>query len=97
MRRMMLSIKEFAAEAKLSEPHVRQLLRDGKLNGVKAGKEWRITKEEADRFLGFRSDPGTVKKELYIKDLESKLKTYEVQISTVKNLISTLEQIVGKS
>ena len=93
MGKRMITIKEFAVKANLSEDHVRALLRGGKLKGVKAGREWRISSTEADSFLGINNS-ADYKRELYIKDLEGKVKSYEVQLSALKNTINSLSEMI---
>lgn len=93
MGKRMITIKEFADKANLSEDHVRALLRGGKLKGVKAGREWRISSTEADSFLGINT-AADYKRELYIKDLEGKVKSYEVQLCALKNVINSITEIV---
>lgn len=94
MKSVMLSIKEVAETAKLTEQHVRQLLREGKIKGTKAGKEWRVAKEDLNRYLGIQTDTQALEKDLYIKELEGKIKTYQVQMTTLRNLVGTLDNIV---
>lgn len=93
MGKKMLTIKEFAAKANLSEDHVRALLRSEKLKGIKAGREWRISSSEADSFLGINT-AADYKRELYIKDLEGKVKSYEVQLCALKNTINSLSEMI---
>ncbi|WP_300381211.1 helix-turn-helix domain-containing protein [Clostridium sp.] len=90
-----LTVEEFSKIANISLAHTRQLLRERKINGVKVGKEWRITREESDKYLGITTDIKMVEKEIYIRELEGKVKTYEMQINTFKNIVGTLENIVG--
>ena len=63
-----ITVEEFSSMANLTLAHTRQLLREGKLNGKKVGKEWKITREDEN---------------------------YELQISTFKNIVGTLGNIVG--
>ena len=51
---------------------------------------------EVNKYLGIDTDEESYKKELYIKELEGKIKAYEIQFSTVKNLVGTLESLVGR-
>ena len=94
MQGVILSIKEVAETAKLTEQHVRQLLREGKIKGTKVGKEWRVSKEDLNRYLGIEDNAQSMEKDLYIKELEGRIKTYEVQMTTLKNLVNTLNNIV---
>ena len=94
MQGVILSIKEVAETAKLTKQHVRQLLREGKIKGTKVGKEWRVSKEDLNRYLGIEDNAQSMEKDLYIKELEGRIKTYEVQMTTLKNLVNTLNNIV---
>lgn len=95
LNKEMLTVEEFSNMANISLAHTRQLLREKKINGVKVGKEWRILKEDANNYLGILTDIKMVEKEIYIKDLEAKLKNYEMQINTFRNILGTLGNIVG--
>lgn len=95
VKSVVISVEEFSKEANITLAHTRQLLREGKIKGIKLGKEWRITREEANRYLGITTDIISIEKELYIKELEAKLSTYEMQINTFKNVVGTLGNIVG--
>ena len=90
----MLSIKEVAEKAKLTEPHIRQLLWSGKINGVKVGKEWRVSLEETNKYLGLNTDKQDIEKELYIKELEGKIKTYIIQMNTMKDLVEAVGNLL---
>lgn len=95
LNKEMLTVEEFSNMANISLAHTRQLLREKRINGVKVGKEWRISKEDANNYLGILTDVKMVEKEIYIKDLESKLKNYEMQINTFRDIVGTLGNIVG--
>lgn len=95
LKKEMISVEEFSDMANITLAHTRQLLREGKVMGVKVGKEWRISKDVANSYLGISTDIKVVEKEMYIKELESKLRNYEMQITTFKNIVDTLGNIVG--
>lgn len=90
-----ITVEEFSSMANITLAHTRQLLREGKLNGKKVGKEWKITREDAHNYLGIKTDIQSVEKQMYIKELEAKIQNYELQISTFKNIVGTLGNIVG--
>ena len=82
----MLSVDEFARKANITVTYARQLLREGKVRGVKIGKEWRISREEVDVYLGITTDIKSVEQELYIRELENKdYKALEKGLSTTWN------------
>ena len=76
--------------------YINNLIRQGKIKAIKSGKEYLIHLNEVNKYLGIETDEEIYKKELYIKELEGKLKAYEIQFSTVKNLVGTLESLVGR-
>jgi excisionase family DNA binding protein len=45
------SVKELTDYLKLSEKTVLQLLKADKLKGFKAGREWRVTQTELNKFM----------------------------------------------
>ena len=94
-KKKMLSVEEFSQKGNITVTYARQLLREGKIRGVKLGKEWRVDNKEVDIYLGITTDIEIVRKDMYIKELETKLKNYEMQINTFRNIVGTLGNIVG--
>ena len=88
MSNVVLSIKEAALRIKVSEANVRQLIKERKIAASKVGKEWRIPSDEIDRLLGIDTDIEWIKKDIYIKELEGKVKNYEIQFKAFKNIVS---------
>jgi excisionase family DNA binding protein len=52
-----LTIEEAAEELRVQPKTVREWLRTGRLEGIKAGRLWRIRREEWDRFLKASTTP----------------------------------------
>jgi excisionase family DNA binding protein len=52
-----LTIEEAAQELKVQPKTVREWLRTGRLEGIKAGRLWRIRREEWERFLAASTTP----------------------------------------
>ena len=94
MSNLVLSIKEAALRIKMSEANVRQLIKERKIAATKVGKEWRIPSDEIDRLLGVNTDVENFKKDIYIKELEGKVKNYEIQFKALKNMVSTLADML---
>ena len=96
-----LSAEEAAKKLGLSVGYVRELCNIGmydKENGIvanKVGKSWRILPNEITRKLGIESNSLDYKKDMYIKELEAKIVYYETQFNIVKNLIGTIDNVVG--
>ena len=55
-----LTIEEAAEELKVQPKTVREWLRTGRLEGIKAGRLWRIRREEWERFLKASTTPRKV-------------------------------------
>lgn len=94
MSNLVLSIKEAALRTKVSEANVRQLIKERKIAATKVGKEWRIPSDEIDRLLGINTDVENFKKDIYIKELEGKVKNYEIQFKALKNMVSSLADML---
>ncbi|MDU1280016.1 MAG: excisionase family DNA-binding protein [Clostridium sp.] len=91
----MLSVDEFAKMANISLPHVRQLLRENKIKGVKVGKTWRINRGEVNNYLGITTDIKSMERELIIVELKAKLNATESQLENFKNIVGVLANMVG--
>lgn len=91
----MLSVDEFAQMANISLPHVRQLLRENKIKGVKVGKTWRINREEVNNYLGITTDIKSMEREFMILELKAKLNATESQLENFKNIVGVLANMVG--
>lgn len=66
-----------------------------KLRGTKCGKEWRIDSKSVDEYLGIEVSEEDYKKDLYIKELEGKVKAYEIKIQAFETLAVTLQGLIG--
>ena len=93
--REILKTDEVAAELGKNRTFVTNQIRQGKLKAVKTGKEYLVSREDLNAYLGIETNEEVYKKELYIKELEGKLKAYEVQFNTVKGLIGTLGNLIN--
>lgn len=90
----MLDIEEASVKANLTKSHLRQLLREGKIKGIKSGKEWRIAREELNKYLGIKTDIQSLEKDIYIKELEGKVRYYQFVLDTVKGNLSNIEVLL---
>ena len=52
----LLTVKEMAEYLKMNPQVVRRWLREGRLPGIKMGKEWRAAKEDIDAMLKQKSE-----------------------------------------
>lgn len=95
------TVKEAAEKIGVTEAYIREILNKGqydksiKLKGTKIGKEWRVNSQSINEFLGINIDEESYKKDLYIKELEGKLKSLETQILAFKSVASSLNNIIG--
>lgn len=95
------TVKEAAEKIGVTEAYVREILNKGqydksiKLKGTKIGKEWRVVSQSINDFLGINVDEESYKKDLYIKELEGKVKAYEIKIQAFEALAITLQGLIG--
>lgn len=77
----LLSMEEAIVVLKTSRPTFYRWLRDGRLKGMKIGRQWRFYKEDLERFLqGDRpliSLPTTISP--LIEDLKNRLEEYQIE------------------
>ena len=96
-----LTTDETADYLGVTPAYVRELLNRGqydssiKLKGTKCGKEWRIDRKSVNDYLGIEIDENNYKKDLYIKELEGKVKLYETKLQAFEVLAVTLQGLVG--
>lgn len=88
----MLGVEEAAKIANLTEDHLRELLRLGKIKATKAGRMWRISKDDLNDYLGIKSDAKSFEREIYIKELESENKSLKLKLKLIE---SNLTNMVG--
>lgn len=87
-------IKEISARYNIPITRLTLAVRQGKLKAVKSGKEYLITLNELHRYLGIETTSESLEKELYIRELESKIKNYEIQLMAIKNCIGMIDKVV---
>ena len=69
-------------------------VRDKKLIATKNGREYIVTKDNLDNYLGIKSTDKEMKKDLEILRLQSELKIYKNKIEIFKNLIETINKFI---
>lgn len=90
-----LKLKEIQERYDVPVNRLTSLIRQGKLKAVKSGKEYVVTLTEIHRYLGIETTSESLEREIYIKELESKIKNYEIQMKTLKNCLSMMENVVA--
>lgn len=98
-RRDWYYVDEFAELTGNTVAYIRELCnltdKDKGIRATKCGKTWRIPKSERDRKLGIETDEDSYKKEIYIKNLEIKLKEYEVKFNAMENLLKSATNVLN--
>lgn len=98
-----LTTDETADYLGVTPAYVRELLNRAqydnsiKLKGTKCGKEWRIDRKSVNDYLGIEIDENNYKKDLYIKELEGKVKLYETKLQAFEVLAVTLQGLLGNN
>jgi hypothetical protein len=89
-----MNLKDISEKYDIPVTRLTLAIRQGKLKAVKSGKEYIVTLNEIHKYLGIETSSESLERELYIKELESKIKNYEIQMSALKNCISMMENVV---
>ena len=91
----LLRTKQVAEELGKPLQFVQKIIREGILKATKSGKEYLVTRQDLNKYLGIENNDEFLKKDLEIAQLKSKIKNYELQISTLKRVLGTLNNIIG--
>lgn len=91
----MLTVEEVAKEAKGNIQLIRKEIREGKLKAVKCGREYRVTREELNKYLGIEINEESLKRELYIKELEGKVKHLTFILNSVKGNLNNISLVLS--
>lgn len=86
--------REFAEKIGKPVSTVTNEIRKGNIRATKSGREYLIAQVELDRYLGIETTPQAMDRELYIKDLENKIRVYEFKIKSLKNAIESVENVL---
>ncbi|AVK48966.1 hypothetical protein AXY43_13540 [Clostridium sp. MF28] len=89
-----LKLKEISEKYDIPVNRLTSLIRQGRLKAVKSGKEYVVTLTEIHRYLGIETTSESLEKELYIRELESRIKSYEIQLMAIKNCIGMIDKVV---
>lgn len=69
-------------------------VRDNKLVATKNGREYIVTKDNLDKYLGIKSSNKEIEKDLEISRLKSELEIYKNKFEILKNLIETINKFI---
>lgn len=89
-----LKLKEISEKYDIPVNRLTSLIRQGRLKAVKSGKEYVVTLTEIHRYLGIETTSESLEKELYIRELESRIKNYEIQLMAIKNCIGMIDNVI---
>ncbi|WP_455810153.1 helix-turn-helix domain-containing protein [Clostridium butyricum] len=87
-------LKEISKKYDIPVSRLTLAIRQGKLKANRVGKEYIVTIDELYRYLGIETTSQGMERELYIKELENKVKNYEIQMATLKNCISMMDNLI---
>ena len=87
-------LKEISEKYDIPVARLTLAIRSGKIKAVKSGKEYVVTPSEIHKYLGIETTSEGIQKELYIKELENKIKIYEAKINMLKNCIDMMQDLV---
>lgn len=89
-----MNLKNISEKYDIPVTRLTLAIRQGKLKAVKSGKEYIVTLNEIHKYLGIETSSESLERELYIKELESRIKNYEIQMGSLRNCIIMMENVV---
>lgn len=89
-----LKLKDISEKYDIPVTRLTLAIRQGKLKAVKSGKEYVVTLTEIHKYLGIETTSESLERELYIKELESKIKNYEILMESIKNCVSMMDNVI---
>lgn len=96
MKTDLLGTDEVAAELKKSRQFVQGEIRKKKLKAVKVGREFKVSRKDLNLYMGVDSSLEQLKQEIYIKELEAKVKHLEFVLNAVRSNLQNLSDVVEK-
>ncbi|MBS6601536.1 MAG: helix-turn-helix domain-containing protein [Clostridium sp.] len=96
MKTDLLGTDEVAAELKKSRQFVQGEIRKKKLKAVKVGREFKVSRKDLNLYMGVDNSLEQLKQEIYIKELEAKVKHLEFVLNAVRSNLQNLSDVVEK-
>lgn len=96
MKTDLLGTDEVAAELKKSRQFVQGEIRKKKLKAVKVGREFKVSRKDLNLYMGVDNSLEQLKQEIYIKELEAKVKHLEFVLNAVRSNLQSLSDVVEK-
>lgn len=90
-----LKLKEISEKYDIPVNRLTSAIRQGKLKAVKSGNEYVVTLSEIHKYLGIETTSESLEREIYIKELESKIKNYEILMDSIKNCVTMIDNVVA--
>lgn len=90
----LLKITEVSEKIGATVQYTRELCRRGEIKGKKVGKEWVVARDDVDKFLGITTSEDELRREIYIKELEGRVKHYEFILGAIRGNISNIETML---
>ncbi|OOM16751.1 hypothetical protein [Clostridium saccharobutylicum] len=89
-----LTVDDIRAEQpKLKKTEILLAIKRKELIAEKHGRRYLVNRKALNTWLGFENNEEEYKKDLYIKELENKIKGYQIQFETFKGLLKTLANV----
>lgn len=89
-----LTLDDIIAEyPNLTRNELRLAINRKQLPADKRGRRFLVNRRALNVYLGLENSEEEYKKDLYIKELENKIKGYQIQFETFKGLLKTLANV----
>ena len=92
--KQIFKLDEVSASYNIPQATLQKHARDKKLVATKNGREYIVTKDNLDKYLGIKSSDKEIEKDLEILRLQSQLEIYKNKIEILKNLVETINKFI---
>ena len=91
----MLTVKEVSKKYNIKENTILNAIRTNKLTAKKVGKEYRITTDAIETYLGLSDNSEVVKLQQEIDKLKLEIEGYKMQLANIKTFADSIENLLN--
>ena len=91
----MLTVKEVSKKYNIKENTILNAIRTNKLAAKKVGKEYRITTDAIETYLGLSDNNEVFKLQQEIEKLKLEINGYKMQLANIKTFAESINNIIN--
>ena len=91
----MLTVKEVSKKYNIKENTILHAIRTNKLIAKKVGKEYRITSDAIETYLGLSNNDEAVRLQQEIEKLKLEIEGYKMQLANIKTFADSIENLLN--